>query len=116
MKSLGIRKRISLLFVVYAYLAGGADPARAQKTPAAGPAPAAPAAPNAAPAGITNGSLPIESTILAYKVLVADAAKIDQCASSQSKTHQEQCILKSSLTSGSNFSVALNGQTRRTSS
>jgi hypothetical protein len=38
------------------------------------------------------------------------------CASPQSKTHQEQCILKSSLTSGPNFSVALNGQTRGTSS
>src|ERR1022692_1391512 len=39
-----------------------------------------------------------------------------ECASSQSKTHQEQCILKSSLISGSNFSVALNGQTRGTPS
>jgi hypothetical protein len=38
------------------------------------------------------------------------------CASPQSETHQEQCILKSSLTSGSNFSVALNGQTGGTSS
>ena len=38
------------------------------------------------------------------------------CASPQSKTHQEQCILRSSLTSGSNFSVALNGQMRGTSS
>jgi hypothetical protein len=38
------------------------------------------------------------------------------CASPQPKTHQEQCILKSSLTSGSNLSVALNGQTRGTSS
>jgi len=37
-------------------------------------------------------------------------------ASSQSKTHQEQCILKSSLISGPNFSVALNGQARGTSS
>src|SRR5664279_6168084 len=35
------------------------------------------------------------------------------CASPQSKTHQEQCILRSSLTSGSNFSVALNGQNAR---
>ena len=32
------------------------------------------------------------------------------CASPQSKTHQEQCVLKSSLTSGSNFSVALNAR------
>jgi hypothetical protein len=39
-----------------------------------------------------------------------------QCASPQSKTHQEQCILKRSLTSGSNFSVALNGQAGGTSS
>ena len=38
------------------------------------------------------------------------------CASPQSKTHQEQCILKSSLTSGPNLCVALSGQTRRTSS
>ena len=38
------------------------------------------------------------------------------CASPQSKTHQEQCILKSSLISGPNFSVALNGHTRGTSS
>jgi hypothetical protein len=30
-----------------------------------------------------------------------------ECASPHSKTHQEQCILKSSLTSGSNFSVGL---------
>jgi hypothetical protein len=36
----------------------------------------------------------------------------DYCASPQSKTDQEQCILKSSLTAGSNFSVALNGPTR----
>ena len=43
-------------------------------------------------------------------------ALYDACASSQSKTHQEQCILKSSLTSGSNLSVALNGQTRGTPS
>jgi len=43
-----------------------------------------------------------------------DGARI--CASSQSKTHQEQCILKSSLISGPNLSVALNGQTRGTSS
>ena len=74
---------MSLLFVVSAYLAGGAAPAWAQKTPPAGPAPAAPAGPNAAPAGITNGSLPIESTILAYKILVADAAKIDQSLSAK---------------------------------
>src|SRR5450631_2742991 len=40
----------------------------------------------------------------------------DLCGSPQSKTHQEQCILKSSLTSGSNLSVALNGQTHGTSS
>jgi|SRR5664280_1704026 len=40
----------------------------------------------------------------------------EYCASPQSKTHQEQCILKSFLTSGPNFSVALNGQTRGTSS
>jgi hypothetical protein len=38
------------------------------------------------------------------------------CASPQYKTHQEQCILRSSLTSGPNFSVALNGQMRGTSS
>src|SRR5664279_5944275 len=45
-----------------------------------------------------------------------ELAKIDpDCASPQSKTHQEQCMLKSSLTSGS-ISVALNGQTRGTSS
>jgi 4,5-DOPA dioxygenase extradiol len=37
------------------------------------------------------------------------------CASPQSKTHQEQCILKSFLTSGS-ISVVLNGQTHGTSS
>jgi hypothetical protein len=36
-------------------------------------------------------------------------ARILHCASPQSKTHQEQCILKSSLISGPNFSVALNG-------
>ena len=44
------------------------------------------------------------------------AAKVMACGSPQSKTHQEQCILKSSLISGPNFSVALNGQTRGTSS
>jgi hypothetical protein len=38
------------------------------------------------------------------------------CASPQSKTHQEQCIRKISLTSGSNFSVGLNNQSRATSS
>jgi hypothetical protein len=40
----------------------------------------------------------------------------NHCASPQYKTHQEQCILKSSLISGPNFSVALNGQMRGTSS
>src|ERR1017187_524580 len=44
------------------------------------------------------------------------SAAQELCGSPQSKTHQEQCILKSSLTSGSNFSVALNGQTRGTPS
>ena len=44
------------------------------------------------------------------------AGALGACASPQSKTHQEQCILKSSLTSGPNFSVALNGPTRGTSS
>jgi tetratricopeptide (TPR) repeat protein len=43
-------------------------------------------------------------------------SKPEDCGSPQSKTHQEQCILKSSLISGPNFSVALNGQTRGTSS
>jgi uncharacterized repeat protein (TIGR03803 family) len=41
---------------------------------------------------------------------------LNNCASPQSKTHQEQCILESSLTSGSNFSVALHGQPCGTSS
>jgi hypothetical protein len=44
------------------------------------------------------------------------SAFLGHTASPQSKTHQEQCILKSSLTSGSNFSVASNGQTRGTPS
>jgi hypothetical protein len=83
MKNLGIRKRTFLFFVVSAYLASGAAPARAQKAPPAGPPPSAPAAQNAAPAGITNGSLPIESTILAYKILVAEAAKIDESLSTK---------------------------------
>src|ERR1017187_3418686 len=47
---------------------------------------------------------------------VGNILRRHDCASPQSKTHQEQCILKSSLTSGSNFSVALNGQMRGTSS
>src|SRR5664279_883304 len=50
------------------------------------------------------------------KNLFATRERRRVCASPQSKTHQEQCILKSSLTSGSNFSVALNGQTRGTPS
>jgi hypothetical protein len=58
-----------------------------QATPSPGPAAPGPAAPNpasnAAPAGITNGTLPIESTILAYKILVADAARIDQSLSAK---------------------------------
>lgn len=69
-----------------AYLAAGAFPAWSQKAPPASSAPAAPAGPatqSAAPAGITNGSLPIESTILAYKILTADAAKIDQSLSAK---------------------------------
>lgn len=33
---------------------------------------------SAPPSGITNGTPPIEATILAYKILVADAARIDQ--------------------------------------
>src|ERR1035441_8395625 len=40
----------------------------------------------------------------------ADSRKSMVCASPQSKTHQEQCILKSSLISGPNFSVALNAR------
>src|ERR1035437_8755600 len=44
------------------------------------------------------------------------SAFLGRTVSSQSKTHQWQCILKSSLTAGSNFSVALNGQTGGTSS
>jgi hypothetical protein len=58
-----------------------------QATPSPGPAAPGQAAPNpasnAAPAGITNGTLPIESTILAYKILVADAARIDQSLSTK---------------------------------
>jgi hypothetical protein len=38
--------------------------------------------------------------------------QLQDTASSQSKTHQEQCILKSSLISGPNLCVALNGPTR----
>ena len=34
------------------------------------------------------------------------ASRVHVCASPQSKTHQEQCILKSSLASGPNLSVA----------
>src|ERR1039457_4147192 len=78
--------------------------------------------------GQTNESLPAadsSSPVIAVMqpahALLANHCTVFQracpaCASPQSKTHQEQCILKSSLTSGSNFSVALNGQTRGTSS
>jgi hypothetical protein len=47
---------------------GGAGPS--PSSPPGGPSVGSP------PAGITNGTPPIESTILAYKILVADAAKI----------------------------------------
>ena len=40
------------------------------------------------------------------------SAFLGHTASSQSKTDQEQCILKSSLASGPNLCVALNGPTR----
>jgi hypothetical protein len=40
---------------------------------------------NTPPAGITNGTLSIESTILAYKVLVADATKINHSLSTKTR-------------------------------
>jgi hypothetical protein len=40
------------------------------------------------------------------------SAFLGHTASLQSKTHQEQCMLKSSLASGPNLCVALNGPTR----
>lgn len=52
--------------------ASGSQQGGAQQTNSAASAPQA----AAAPAGITNGTLPIEATILAYKELSADAAQI----------------------------------------
>jgi hypothetical protein len=78
MKNLGVTKHIAPLGVAFACLLWGAPPALAQTTPPSG---GPPAAPSPAPAGITNGTLPIESTILAYKVLFADADKIDKAIS-----------------------------------
>jgi hypothetical protein len=76
MKTLSTWGCVLLSFVL------GAVQGWSQATP--GPGPAAPnPAPNAAPQGITNGTLPIESTILAYKILVADAAKIDESLSTK---------------------------------
>jgi uncharacterized BrkB/YihY/UPF0761 family membrane protein len=51
-----------------------------------------------------------------FVILLGAELNSEICASPQSKTHQEQCILKSSLISGPNFSVALNGQARGTPS
>jgi hypothetical protein len=72
---------------------------------------------------LRNEYLAAENRILKAQIkgrlLLSEADKAtlaEICASSQSKTHQEQCILKSSLISGPNFSVALNGQTRGTPS
>ena len=78
MKKFGIREYMTLLVAGSVYFAFAAP----QATPGPGASANSPA-PSAPPAGITNGTPPIESTILAYKILVADAAKIDNYLSAK---------------------------------
>src|SRR5271156_3640822 len=80
MKRLSVRECMTPFLVVSVYFALGAAQAWSQAPPTPGPPAAAQSAP---PAGITNGTPPIESTILAYKILVADAAKIDESLSAK---------------------------------
>jgi hypothetical protein len=82
MRTLSTRDSVRLSFLVSVFLVLHVVPALSQAPANPGPPSPSPA-PSAPPAGITNGTPPIEATILAYKILVADAARIDQSLNSK---------------------------------
>lgn len=82
MKTFRTWDRVPLSFVLLSCFVLGTVQGWSQATPSPGSAPPS-STPSAPPAGITNGTPPIESTILAYKILVADAARIDASLSTK---------------------------------